>query len=421
MQKNSGVLDMFATLLSLALAAFILFFHPALSADVHWNVIAITFLAVSVVILLIQALFQSFSWSPLQKAEKDLTPRVVDMFRKDISLKISNTLIYLFPIFTLACAYFLTASEMFNKTHVVIVWGVYLGLAIDLLHHIYNKTISYFSPFSVVKLFTHAAKTNIQNEREIDLCDCIDALSEVSVKAIESSSTSLGNEAVNEIQQIARHFLEASKSISHHAQDKQTQEYGIADKVSFTLFYLFQRLEMINEKAVEKHLEPISSTVITSLGKIALYSAKYDISLASYPLLFLGKCAKRAQEKGLPEVGVKASLTLQEVGKSIPQEIDIKYLELQDTYLMLITQLHEITKEAFKQDKSLNISMLTQPFRDMKAFFASEKLAQHQDTPVIVDRINQVIGEFDALEVILKTLPPIPQIAEEPAPTPEKG
>ena len=88
---------------------------------------------------------------------------------------------------------------------------------------------------------------------------------------------------------------------------------------------------------------------------------------------------------------------------------------------MLITQLHEITKEAFKQDKSINISMLTQPFRDMKAFFASEKLAQHQDTPVIVDRINQVIGEFDALEVILKTLPPIPQISEEPPPAPEKS
>ena len=129
---------------------------------------------------------------------------------------------------------------------------------------------------------------------------------------------------------------------------------ALPSKVSFTLFYLFQRLEMINEKAVEKHLEPISSTVITSLGKIALYSAKYDISLASYPLLFLGKCAKRAQEKGLPEVGVKASLTLQEVGKSIPQEVDVKYLELQDTYLM---SLRSCMKSPRRRSSRINPSI----------------------------------------------------------------
>ena len=261
-----------------------------------------------------------------------------------------------------------------------------------------------------------AAKSSIQNDRETELCDWIDAISEVTGKAIDRSSTSLANEGINELQLIAKNFLVSEKSFSHPIQNAESKKMGISDKISYTLFYLFQRFELINAKAIEKKLEPVCSNLISALGKITVYSAKFDISLVSFPVLYLGKFATQAQKNNLPEVGVKATLTLLEVAKTLINETDSAYLVIKDAYSSIITQMHEIAKEAFRQDRNTRIGLLTQPFRDLKELVTTGKIANHPDTTEIVSKIDNVLAEFDALEMVLKAIPPIPQIPEEQVP-----
>jgi hypothetical protein len=238
-------------------------------------------------------------------------------------------------------------------------------------------------------------------------------MSEMAVRAVDNNHIALSIQALDETQHIMRNFLEASRSIGHREQDPQTKKLGISDKVSYTLFYLFQRLEWINNSAVEKRLEAVCSKVVTTFGKLAVDAAKYDISLAAYPIAFLGKCAKAAQEKHIPEVGVKATITLLEVAKSLLSDLDVTYLELKDTFITLVTNMHELANEAFREDKNINIAFLKQPFQELKEMFSSEKLANHLDTPAILAAIQGVLAEFEALEMVMKTIPPFPEPSQE--------
>ena len=165
---------------------------------------------------------------------------------------------------------------------------------------------------------------------------------------------------------------------------------------------------MINNLALQQRFEPICSHIQKTLGRIIIHAAKCDITLASYPILYMGKFAKLAQENNMGEVANNTLITLLEVGKMIPQQVDIQYLEIKELYQSIIFYMHEIAKETFRQDKESNLKLLTQPFRDLKALFKRESMVGHQDTPFIDRMINSVLEEFTALESVMNTMPPLP-------------
>jgi hypothetical protein len=289
---------------------------------------------------------------------------------------------------------------------------VLLGISIDALLHFLRRIMSYVNPFSVVKIFENQAMNDIRNNHELDLCDSIDALSEMAIKGVERHSTSICQVALGEEQEIMKQFLLASKSIAHVSQDAQLKQAGIVDKVSFTLFYLFQRLDIVFDKALKNKLEPICSYIVTLLGKIAIDAAKYDVSLASAPLRFIGKCGKRAQDQGYEETGITASCVLLEVARAMISEIDLTYYEIKDPFLSIINGLEVMSKDTFKRDKTTNVTLLMQPFKDLRTMFESDRVKNHQDTPVILQNINRVLGEYEALQVVLTTIPPIPPVED---------
>lgn len=399
---------MLGTVISLIIALFI-YFHSFAEGQpqINGNIIGIILAAGAALFLSLLTLSFAFAWSPLQKAEQNMTPRLLDMLKKDYHIQIVSGWLVIFFIASFALAIDVSSLHMIKEIFLICLWIVMLGLSVDALIHLLKRINSYLNPYMTVQIFTHAANTSIQNEKEMDLCEWIDSLCEIAFKAAHRSSPSLTNHTLNELQLIIRNFLEASKSISHHEQDSQTKLLGITDKVSFTLFYLFQRLELIFDKGLELNLEPICSNIITILGKISIYAAKYDLSMTSYPLHFLGKLANKAMRKSLQEVGIKASITLMEVAKVLLTEVDITYGELKDPFFSIIMHLEDIAKETFRQDKSINISLLTAPFKELRELFKIDKAAAHQDAPVILQDIGRVLGEFEALELVLKTIPPL--------------
>lgn len=392
--------------------ALLLVFYPGTEVKQNMELFGIVAIIVGTLFLFIQSISLALAWSPLQKAEQNITPRIIDRFNHDTHLRYINFWLALFPIFSYFAAIDAIFFSFIKKSILIAIWVLLLGISIDCLHHLFKRILAYLNPFAAVKMFSQTAMKDIQNDREIELCDCIDALSEIAIKALDRTNTSLCTLSLNENQMLIRHFLQSSKSISHPAQDKDTTELGITDKVSYTLFYLFQRLEVINDRALEKKLETICTTLITILGKISIDAAKYDLSMTSYPLFFLNKFAKRALERDFPEVGTKATFVLLEVSKIIVTEIDVTYGDLKDPFLAIINHLEEIAKETFRKNKSINLNILTQPFKDLKELFDNPKVASHQDQPVIVQDLDRVLGEFAALEAVMMAMPPIPKVSE---------
>lgn len=404
---------MIGTVLALIIAILLHFSDIGKEVLPNFTILGIILIAVATLFLLLPVLAITYAWVPLQRAEQDLTPRVFELFRKDMHIRIANIILLIFPLISYALAIDIIFLNALNKNITFPIWIILLGISMDALHHLLKRLSGYLDPFFVTDMLEQDGKKNIQDGQELDLCYDIDALSEIGIRAIQRTSMSLCNHSVNALQKTAKVFFESAKSIGNISLEEKGKSLGLSDTVSYTLFYLLQRFETINDKAIEKKLEPVCSNIITALGKVSIAAAKCDITLASYPLHFLGRLAISAQKQGLQEVGPKAILTLQEVGKNILTEIDVKYAELQEPFFTLIAQLHDITNEMFRQDKNINIKLLTQPFVDLKILFSTEKMASHQDTPSILHEITRVLDEYNALAEVMRSMPSIPPMAPE--------
>lgn len=411
---------MIGTLFSIILAG-LLWLDPHTQESSLGMVTRGIMVATALVFLSTLPLISMFAWLLLQKAEQGSTSRVLELFHKDGYVHFSTGWLVVFSLATFMLASDVLYPSLSQKPWFFPAWIVLLGISVDMVLTFLKRVWSYVNPFSVVKMFTKQAKVDIANDHELDLCDMIDALAEVAIKGIDNYSTSICHVALNEEQQIARQFLAASKSIAHRSKDAETQSLGIADKVSYTLFYLYQRLDIVFNKALKNQLEPTCSLIIKLLGKIAIDAAEYDVSLASHPLNYIGKCAKRAQDQGFEETVLTASCVLLEVAREMISNIDLSYYEIKDAFLSVVNSMEVLSNGAFRRDKTINVTLLMQPFKDLRALFENDRVKNHLDTPIIVQNIDRVIGEYEALLVVMNTMPAIPRIEDDIVPAPPQS
>jgi hypothetical protein len=95
--------------------------------------------------------------------------------------------------------------------------------------------MSYLNPYAVLGYFTHAAKLSIQNDRELDFCDVVDALSEMASKSVQQSGTALPLEVLGKMQEIMRDHGSIAKAIS--AGDVATAKFRVRDHLSRSLAF----------------------------------------------------------------------------------------------------------------------------------------------------------------------------------------
>ncbi len=404
---------MIGTIIALLVAVGVYLNAPA-EQSLSLMEVALFLVTPAALFLLVPTIALFIASGSIQRSEHDLTSRIHELFRKDRSLTWMRRWLYIFPLLTYLGAMAFFFFPKINNPLFLAIWIVLFGIAMDVLYQTVKRVYGYLDPFYVTDLLKRRAVVSIQNEQELDLCQWSDALSEIGVKAVQRHSSSLAIHVCKHLQEIATLFLRSAKSISYQEKDPQSQAMGIKDKVSYTLFFLLQRLEMINDKAVKQHLEPVCSGTVTETGKIAIAAAKYDFSMMSFPVHFLGRFAMAAQTQGVPEVGSKAVCTLQEVAKQVLSEGETQYAELQEPFTTLVSQMNEISREMFHQDKTISPKLLIQPFRELRALFTSEKMAAHPDSANIIAGIDRVIGEFETLDTILRTLPSF-------TPTPEQS
>lgn len=396
---------MVGSLLGVAAALIAYYFGIGAQASAQ---LGILFSIVSSLLVLFPFLMMMIGLSSIQTSEKNTTSWLGFIFRKDMTIKVIQALTLIFSFAALFIALDLSAGGSLHPNWLIPAWLLLTGIAIDGIHLLQKQFVNYLDPLYIMSKIVKKGKLEIRNEKEIELYDSIDSLTEICLKACEKNNISLSFASIDEIQRLGSLFLGSSKSIATHFQDEETKQYGITDKVSYTLFFATQRFEMINDYALKMRLEPICSCLISSMGKLILSAAKCDFSLVAYPLHCFGRITIKAQKAGLKEVGPKAICTLIPLAKSMLTEIDVTYLELQEPFFVLISQLQEISREIFRQDKNTDVRILTQPFKDLKELFSTEQMSKHQDTPAIIKQIERAQGEFDALEAVLRTMPPIP-------------
>ena len=268
---------MVATFLSVILALLLWVSPYSYDAGADSFAVKTLMIAISIAFLFFIPLSMMFAWLPLQKAEQNQTPRLLEILKKDKWILLENGWLTAFSLVTLVLATSPLYIHAIEHHWFLSCWIILLGTAIDCLHGSVIQILNYLNPCSVISMFAAQAKKSIQDDKELDFCSWIDSLSEIAIKGIQRQSTSIANLVLNEEQGLVRLFLGASKSIGHKTQDAQMKSVGIVDKVGYTMFYVYQRLDILFEKSLSNKLEPTCSLIVTSLGKIALDAAHQRI------------------------------------------------------------------------------------------------------------------------------------------------
>ncbi len=306
---------MIGTIFSVLLALFLYFTPPPFQLVLSPDMINITMIVVATAMLFALLLTYIGSYSPLLKAEYKLSSRLLEMFSHDRHVKFTTSSLIIFSLLTYVLAMTTLPGDVVDPTLVFCVWVVLFGFTLDRMRSLIGRILCYLNPFEVVEMFTSRAEISIREEHEVDLCHGIDGLAEISVKSVQVLSSSLSKHVIDELENITDKFLSTAKSIVFEIQDAQSKKAGITDRVNYTLSFIFQRLEMIFNSAVEVKNEPLCAHIITVMGKIIISATKYDITIASFPLHYLGKFSKHAMDNQMFDVGERASCTLLEVAK----------------------------------------------------------------------------------------------------------
>jgi hypothetical protein len=359
-------------------------------------------------ILLATVFLNTFILMPLQYLEQQLIPNLMNLVRRDRPLKFGRVILYLFTLVSYLCVALVSRIEnIYYKDWFFLFWLIFFGIALDVFRDSWHRLVNFLNPSFLVKHFSHDAIRAIQNDQSSQLLSGLDSLAEIGVRSVEKSKLALSTQTLQTFPSIIQTFLECARSISHTSSDIKEQEKGEGDEESYTIFYLLQRLELINDKALRDRQETVCRQMIMAMGKIIVQCAKYDLSLVAFPTHFLTKFGLKAQQHHFDEVTVLTTSTLLEIAKTILRDIDITYAELQEPFRSIITGLEAIAKSTFKKHKDTSIKVLIQPFIDLKGFFRTEKMANHRDTPVILQEIDRILEEFSVLEQVMQSIPPI--------------
>lgn len=391
---------MFATIIAILISLYIFTFGRNLPSDVilPYSLIAAAFLlAFGIGALLV-------SFLPIQKAEQNFTPRLSELFRKDLRINLELAFLFCLPLLVFASSF---------TPFSLILALLLIAIGIDIFYLLLRRIMDYLNPFRSVDFLEQEALYAIDQSNDPGLCNIIESCSEVAIKALQRHNSALTNHTFDALEKMGEVFLASSKRLSRPVQNLELKAEGIEDSLSYVLVFLLQHLESIHEHALDKKLELVAGHVITTLTKLAIYTTRIDLSLTALPLYYVDKLSMHAMKKGFQDVGVKATLGLLSVADAISKRNDLQYMDLKPSFITIITTLDAIGKETFSLDKTTKIPILTQPFRQLAKLIEKEPLRNHQDKEVIRDQLTRVLAEYEALETVMTTMPPMPPIFPE--------
>ena len=365
--------------------AFMFFPSPVFSETLKIS-FAHAMVGISLLLLLINVLVNCFAWGALQKAVKTSTAAILQLYENDKKMFFFLGLSFLFPLISLSLSLPTLYFEIGELRFWYSIWIVFLGLVLTTTLYAIVKVSKYLNPYSVTKFFT-------DKRYKLDFTTRVDALFEIAMKGIGATNPSLVIESIDNLQNMLC--------------ETDWKDQNIKQQLNYENLYTLNLLDLLHEKALDRKLEPVCSKLITTLGKLTLKITQYDPQLGNYPAHFIGKFALAACDAKLMSVAEKATCTLLEVGKSIFQLENVNNLKLDEIYFSIIQSMDKIAKKVFQNDKSINISLLIQPFQDLKNLFEKGKGNSHPNKIFIVGELDRVINQFEQLQLVMRTIPPI--------------
>lgn len=315
----------------------------------------------------------------------------LDHIKKNRPLNGVHVTLILYSLFSLGWGIFVPSMPPVIQKLTVALWIAFTGFTFDLLRRFTNLLMPYLNSETMLSSLEEEGVAAIKAGNAVEILHHIDKFTEVGSKALLDDSLSLCKNSLD-------HLLAFNQDYFTHNRAKDPES------VRYILFHFLSPVEMLFHKALDDQQEIIAEHALQTMGKIALNTANHNLPLATHPIVALGRMAHEAQDELLGDLGTKGSCFLFEIGRYILQETKLTQTSFRDPLVSVITFMHEISNTLFTQNKSLSPRLLKQPFNQLKELL--KKKDTHPDYDAVNGALERVLQEFDALESILRTVPP---------------
>lgn len=253
---------------------------------------------------------------------------------------------------------------------------------------------SWVNPYTLLDKVSKKIHQSIADKNLASLCDGIEHLQEFADKGMKQDSLPLVFAALDKELEVGKQFLSDSNTLD-------------LPQIGYVLQFLFERLKGLFTRGLKENRETVCVKVNTILGKLALHAMKTHPHFTASALALSGKLAEQAVREGYYDVGIKTGLMLIELSRSVANEGDVEAKELQEALLEIVKNLEEISKELYKQNKNTPLEIIKEPLLQLKLVLVGSKNSAHPAVVVAIADIDRVLSEYQELELILKTIPPI--------------
>ncbi len=393
-------------LASLFLSLGILLIQPVNGPILDDHLVSYLYLIVGSLFFPIVIILNTMTFLNLQHSIDRLSASIIDVFKEDRRIRYYNALFLIFPLISYVFSSLSLVAEhpFLNGERRFVLWLLLLGLEIDLIRAFIRTIGIYLNPLDTTQQFLLRAKNFSKKGDDRELLNTMDSLGEISIKALEQHSESLAMNALYKLYECLQSYFLSSRLWSSSPSKNKESEHILQERWNFVLVYFCKKLELIQQRAVLQHFESVCNEIISLLGKSILLVARYDAVLSRLPVHFLGKCEEMCRDAKMDDMIIRSSCTLQEIVKTLVNEEEYSSKEVGELILSLLKRLEEMAKAIFRKDKSINLNLIRDPFKEIIQVLKEEKTFPLPFRNEVTLELERILGEFAALELVMRKI-----------------
>ncbi len=388
--RNAGIqLNMLTTLATLAalVVALLPFLDIAIPPSSDLLIMLIGVLLAAAMLLTIPISYV-IALVALQRADKALTPRLLELYRKDNAFP--RAMAITFGLFLLSCAGYLFPQPEYRQ-YTLAVWLLLFGLTLQQLANALQSVAALLDPLKTIDRYVAEADVSMLRD-PVEMLPWMDALTEVVVKGVNHSSMTVTAPALSGIHTAMEKYLRQLKRW-----ESQASSPDKLHQLQYPLFDYLEKMQKVHAYALDHSSTMVSEQVIKQLGKVSILLAESHAGLMVLPVRLLADLTVNSGQ-GLD----RGIVILQETLRGTVGKLKASDAQITEGLTAIIKRMYELSILVFKRDKSTPVSVLLRPFQAARELLANETLAGRPDIKAALDEVDGALEEFAALGMVME-------------------
>lgn len=344
----------------------------------------------------------------LHRAETKVTPRLFSLLHFKRAFKGYTGALGIWIVlsfFLAALPYMGHATEEWVKQALVCGWLVLTGLLFEGLSRQYYHAVSLLDPFQVLLSIEKEVGRAKGQASDQSLDRWSEAVEQIAAQSLDKDASALAGASVQTLCNITEKYIQNNASRLLPTAPEESQ-YA----TRYVLHNILEKNTDLYTRARREGHHGVCEQILAGCGKLAIVAAEKNPALAAEPIEYIGVLGVENMQTDKNDLGLKTTRLLMQVFKRIAAQRHTEKVSIESPAFALIDALEKLAKESFRKNKETPIPLLAEPFREIETLFKEGVYSTYPESEAILQKTKHVLADFANLELILRTLPPLPSL-----------